>query len=56
MIGKVGERLSWIPVLHARHDDDDIYIYYSIHYWQIITVGFKASYAFRQINRLGSDI
>ena len=23
MIGKVGERLSWISVLHARHDDDD---------------------------------
>ena len=23
MIGKVGERLSWISVLRARHDDDD---------------------------------
>ena len=23
MIGKVGERLSWIPVLHARNDYDD---------------------------------
>ena len=23
MIEKVGERLSWIPVLIAQHDDDD---------------------------------
>ena len=25
MIGKVGERSSWISVQIARHDDDDIY-------------------------------